>query len=297
MAKISNSNKQDQVKDYLAKSHDKFKSELQERIQLGEELLSRQILNQADLAKLREDHSFWHDYNAELLKQSFNNPSNSYLKTYIFQPMFLTSSGGYHQSSISELLQEEKSDITNHLNRLKKIFEKVNLIELVPNLLTEKVEQPKDEIAVNLLSNLFSKFHKVAQSLRQRHNNRNTLLINDEYDVQDLLRSLLKINFDDIREEDYTPSYAGSNSRVDFVLKDEKIIIEVKITSDKLNDKEIGSQLLIDIGRYRSHPDCKILTVFIYDKGDFIVNKTGLKNDLEKMSTPELKVKIFIAPD
>jgi hypothetical protein len=169
-------------------------------------------------------------------------------------------------------------------------------MELSPDFVPIKFEQPKEDIALSVLSTLFARFHKVAQSLRQRHNDRETLIITDEYDVQDLLRSLLKLNFDDIREEDYTPSYAGSNSRVDFVLKYERIVVEVKITSDKLKDKEIGSQLLIDIGRYRSHPDCNLLAVFIYDKGDFIVNKTGLKNDLEKMSTPELEVKIFINP-
>ncbi len=79
-------------------------------------------------------------------------------------------------------------------------------------------------------------------------------------------------------------------------MKDEKIVVETKMTNDGLKDKEIGSQLLIDIGRYRSHPDCKLLTVFVYDKSDHIRNKAGLINDLEKMSTPTLKVKIFINP-
>ena len=152
------------------------------------------------------------------------------------------------------------------------------------------------EVGLARLTILFSKFHKVAQSLRHRHADRETLLIKDEYDVQDLLRSILQIDFEDIREEDYSPSYAGGNSRVDFVLKEERIVVETKMTNDNLKDKEIGSQLLIDVGRYRSHPDCKLLVVFVYDKGDHIRNKAGLINDLEKMSTPSLKVRIFINP-
>jgi REase_DpnII-MboI len=68
------------------------------------------------------------------------------------------------------------------------------------------------------------------------------------------------------------------------------------MTNDSLKDKELGSQLLIDIGLYRSHPDCKLLAVFIYEKGDYIRNNVGLINDLERMSTPTLKVKIFINP-
>jgi DNA-binding sugar fermentation-stimulating protein len=58
--------------------------------------------------------------------------------------------------------------------------------------------------------------------------NRNTIEIEDEYDVQDLFHALLKLYFDDIRPEEYTPSYGGSASRVDFLLKDEQIIIEIK---------------------------------------------------------------------
>ena len=54
--------------------------------------------------------------------------------------------------------------------------------------------------------------------------------IKDEYDVQDLLNALLRLNFDDVRPEEYTPSYAGSSTRVDFLLKKEKIVIEVKKT-------------------------------------------------------------------
>src|SRR5690606_11623512 len=104
------------------------------------------------------------------------------------------------------------------------------------------------------------------------------------------------IHFDDIREEDYSPSYAGGNSRVDFVLKNENIVVETKMTNDGLKDKDIGAQLLIDIGRYRSHPNCKVLVVFVYDKFDHIRNKSGLINDLQKMKTPDLDVRVFIEP-
>ena len=45
-------------------------------------------------------------------------------------------------------------------------------------------------------------FHQVARQMRSRHNNRSTLDINDEYDVQDLFHSLLTLYFDDIRPEE-----------------------------------------------------------------------------------------------
>src|SRR6185312_15031254 len=72
------------------------------------------------------------------------------------------------------------------------------------------------------LKAIFEKFHLVATQLKNRYNSRAPLLIDDEYDVQDLMNSLLRINFEDVRKEDYVPSYAGGSTRVDFLLKREK---------------------------------------------------------------------------
>ncbi len=72
------------------------------------------------------------------------------------------------------------------------------------------------------------KFHDVARQLRQRHEERNTLEVEDEYDAQDLLHALLRLFFNDIRAEEWTPSYAGGSSRMDFLLKRERIVVEVK---------------------------------------------------------------------
>ena len=56
----------------------------------------------------------------------------------------------------------------------------------------------------------------------------NTLDVQDEYDVQDLFHALLHIHFEDIRPEEWAPSFAGASSRMDFLLKQEQIIIEIK---------------------------------------------------------------------
>ena len=65
---------------------------------------------------------------------------------------------------------------------------------------------------------LCSNFHLIAKQLTNRHNNRETIEIRDEYDVQDLLHAILRIFFEDIRPEESTPSYAGKSSRMDFLL-------------------------------------------------------------------------------
>ena len=69
---------------------------------------------------------------------------------------------------------------------------------------------------------------------------------------QDLLHALLRIFFKDIRKEEWGPSYAGSSSRMDFLLHQEEIVIEVKMTREGLKQKELVDQLLIDIARYET---------------------------------------------
>ena len=145
------------------------------------------------------------------------------------------------------------------------------------------------------LSQIFDRFNRCAQQLKRRHDGRNTLIIDDEYDVQDLLQALLKLHFDDVREEEYTPSYAGNASRIDFLLKEEEIAIEVKMTRKNLRDKEIGEQLIIDIAKYKNHPNCKSLYCFVYDPDGNIRNPKGLTSDLEKLGVG-IKVKVYIRP-
>lgn len=145
------------------------------------------------------------------------------------------------------------------------------------------------------LANLFDRFHVVARQIRRRHDGRTTLEIRDEYDVQDLLHGLLKLDFEDVRPEEYTPATAGAATRMDFLLKDDEIAIEVKMTRPGLKDKELGEQLIIDIAKYQSHPNCKCLYCFVYDPDNIIRNPRGMEKDLEKLGKG-FPVKVYIRP-
>ena len=79
--------------------------------------------------------------------------------------------------------------------------------------LSTRRSDPK--IYTRFSDNVFTRFHKVARQLRTRHSNRVTIEVNDEYDVQDLLHAVLLLFFDDVRKEEWTPSYAGGASRQD----------------------------------------------------------------------------------
>ncbi len=157
--------------------------------------------------------------------------------------------------------------------------------------------QPKDTIVdyEGIVNNLFEHFHVVSRQLRRRHDNRETIHLNDEYDVQDLMHALLRLSFDDVRPEEWTPSCAGSASRMDFLLKDEEIAIEVKMTRPGLKDKELGEQLTIDIAKYQGHPNCKCLYCFVYDPEGIIRNPRGIEKDLEQLGKG-FPVKVYIRP-
>jgi len=101
---------------------------------------------------------------------------------------------------------------------------------------------------------------------------------------------------DDIRSEEWTPSYAGGASKIDLILKKEKVLVEVKKTGDNLTEKQIDPQLIVDIARYDEYPDVETLVCFVYDPDLIISNPKGLKTDLEKLPTKKLRVTVVICP-
>lgn len=148
---------------------------------------------------------------------------------------------------------------------------------------------------VEALFRIGERFHLVAKQLRSRRENRPTLDVNDEYDVQDLFHSLLRIPFDDVRPEEWTPSYAGGASRMDFILPEIEAVVEIKKSRPGLSARELGEQLIVDIAKYKKHPNCRTLFCFVYDPDGRIANPRGIENDLNA-TQDDLAVRVLIAP-
>ncbi len=129
-------------------------------------------------------------------------------------------------------------ELTNSCERLKK---------RIPQ--TTNAVDNKSLDALTIIELICSRFHSVARQLRSRRQSRPTLETDDEYDVQDLLHAILRLFFDDIRAEKWTPSYAGGSSRMDFLLKTEQIVIEVKKVRKGLEDRKLGEELIVDISK------------------------------------------------
>ena len=96
---------------------------------------------------------------------------------------------------------------------------------------------------------LAERLHTVVRQLRERREGRSTLDVNDEYDVQDLFHALLAIYFDDIRKEEWAPTYAGGASRMDFLLPEIESVVEIKMTRPSLSTRQLGEQLIVDIAK------------------------------------------------
>lgn len=152
-----------------------------------------------------------------------------------------------------------------------------------------------DRNLLDALDTLIWRFHAVAVQLRSRHSERPTLDIADEYDVQDLMHALLRLYFDDVRPEEWVPSYAGSASRTDFLLPQIDTVIEIKKTRSGLNAKGVGEQLIIDISKYKRHPQCRRLICFVYDPEGRVANPAGIESDLNA-GDHGIEVKVYILP-
>jgi hypothetical protein len=118
--------------------------------------------------------------------------------------------------------------------------------------------------------------------LGDRKRERPPYVVEDEYDLQDLVHGILKLHFDDVRAEDYVPERGGRRSRLDFLLKSERIVVETKMTRSGLAAGQLGDELIIDIERYRAHPDCAALLAIVYDPDRRIVNARTLEADLSR---------------
>lgn len=117
----------DRPADALIVDKASFTAKLLERIELGKELVDRQVTNVEELEKNEKDYYKWNSYNSEYLKNSFNNEDNIYKSQYnqVNSSFFIT--GG--DTSPSARLKDLKEDIQNKIDHLESLVEKVELIK------------------------------------------------------------------------------------------------------------------------------------------------------------------------
>ena len=232
----------------------------------------------------------WREKTESIVRNIFGESSTEYKELYsVFHPQCFPSLGDsyervdYHKKYVNSL-EYLKNKLSGYRTALEMEMKLSSEVEC------DNLDSLKE------VSRICSRFSHVIRSIRKRHSNRKPLTVKDEYDVQYLLKILLSVSFNDIRPEETTPSYAGTSSRIYFLLKNERIAIETKMTREDLADKELSKQLIQDIAQYQTHPDVDSLLCFIYDPEQFIENPMSIINDLESRSCKNLTIKVIISP-
>ncbi len=145
------------------------------------------------------------------------------------------------------------------------------------------------------IERLCNRFHLVAGQLQKRHAGRQTLRVEDEHDLQDLLQALLLLEHDEVRPVEWAPPYGGCIVRTDFLLPFEKIMVAARMTGDDFREQELREQLLVDVSEYIKKPECRTLVWFVYDPGGRVENPRRVESDLNG-EQEGLEVRVIIAP-
>lgn len=156
--------------------------------------------------------------------------------------------------------------------------------ESIDRLEFEAPHRPgSQETTIPTVQLLAASLRRLASALRPltiRRRDRQSLAVDDEYDLQDVVESLLRSLYNDVRHEERTPSYAGSSSTIDFLLREQRVAIEVKVTRKGRSEKQIKQELLVDINDYEGHPSVETLIAVVYDLASTFDNPNGFERDL-----------------
>jgi REase_DpnII-MboI len=125
-----------------------------------------------------------------------------------------------------------------------------------------RCNEPSESQVDRTLLNICERFHRAVVHLSHRRKGRPTINFSQEYDVQDVFGTVLKCSYEDVRNEEWTPSYAGKSARIDFVITDIRTATELKRVRSR---QEVSDELTLDIKKYSKHPDVDRLVCFVYD--------------------------------
>ena len=148
---------------------------------------------------------------------------------------------------------------------------------------------------VALVKVVCGRFHAVVRQLRLRGEHRATLQVEDEVDAQDLLHALLRVQFNDIDTDEWTPSYSSGALRATLLLDESRLAVIVKKTRPGLTAKDLTDQLRVDAARYRFHGRCTTLLCFMYDPDGRIGNPQGFETSLTSVND-SFTVDVLVAP-
>jgi hypothetical protein len=115
---------------------------------------------------------------------------------------------------------------------------------------------------------LLRRLPRAVRELRARHGDRPPFRIADICDLEDLLRALLPLHFDDVRPLSRTPSYS-IGTRTDFLVASpaggRMIAVVPKWVGAGLSEGALTTQWNEDVAYHEAQRDCGVLVGLVYD--------------------------------
>ncbi len=118
----------------------------------------------------------------------------------------------------------------------------------------------QDELVLNALKSVAVS----ARRLRSRSHGRTAFVVENEYDVQDLVETVLRSIYVDVVREEWTPKRAGNAKRIDLVVPSVGVVVECKY-AHQANAKYIADELKVDFESYHDYAECRRLFAVVYD--------------------------------
>lgn len=152
-----------------------------------------------------------------------------------------------------------------------------------------------DQDPLHLIRKVCHRFHTVACHLRLRRDYRPTLEVDGDYDLQDLLCALLKVEFDEVATDEWTPPYSAGASRMTLLVNRDRIAVVAKKTRSGLTTKELADQVAVDSAYYKAQGRCSTLFCFMYDPEGRIGSPKRLETTLTSVSE-HCRIEVLVAP-
>jgi hypothetical protein len=125
------------------------------------------------------------------------------------------------------------------------------------------INKSADEVVRDILNNFSNAIQKIIKNRRKGHPN---FEIEDEYDVQDILYVILKSVFPNLRDEDAIGKVGAKTTKIDLIIREERILVEVKMIKEKdSNETHFIEQLKADFESYHECKWLRKLFCFVYD--------------------------------
>lgn len=206
---------------------------------------------------------------------------------------------------LQDIVPFTEANITGIDNFLTSAFDVIDLMileELHLKLLMQQVSVMTIQnfsalqIILRILNNFHTSVKKLTDNRRAGHD---VFKINDEYDVQDLLYTMLKGIFPTLKEEDPVPRVGVKSSRIDLIIREERILIEVKMIKESdTNEKIFIDQLKKDIQSYHASEWIKHLICFVYDPYCKTQDKQNFYdlNGKQSINQKEFSINVIVNP-